>query len=61
MANPRSLYNAFFRTNWQMLGFVFTSAFAFEMFFDSSMNKVWDRLNRGRQWKDIRHRYVQDE
>ncbi|KAI1468885.1 ubiquinol-cytochrome C reductase [Daldinia caldariorum] len=61
MAAARPLYNAIFRTNWQMLGFVFTGAFAFEMLFDTGMNKLWDNLNRGRQWKDIRHRYVQEE
>ncbi|KAI0116866.1 ubiquinol-cytochrome C reductase, partial [Daldinia grandis] len=60
MAAVRTFYNAFFRSNWQMLGVVFTSAFAFEMLYDTSMNKVWDNLNRGRQWKDIRSRYVQD-
>ncbi|KAH9909356.1 ubiquinol-cytochrome C reductase [Xylariomycetidae sp. FL2044] len=61
MAATRPLYNAFFRRNYQMLGIVFTSAFAFEMLFDSSMNKLWDRVNRGRQWKDIRSRYVEEE
>ncbi|RYP27450.1 hypothetical protein DL767_007694 [Monosporascus sp. MG133] len=38
-----------------MLGIVFVSAFAFEMAYDSTMNKIWDKLNKGRQWKDIRH------
>ncbi|KAI1645675.1 ubiquinol-cytochrome C reductase [Daldinia loculata] len=61
MSAVRTFYNAFFRTNWQMLGFVFTSAFAFEMLYDTTMNKVWDNLNRGRQWKDIRSRYVREE
>ncbi|KAI1473751.1 hypothetical protein K445DRAFT_319520 [Daldinia sp. EC12] len=61
MAAVRPFYNAFFRSNWQMLGVVFTSAFAFEMVFDTSMNKLWDNINRGRQWKDIRSRYVQEE
>jgi len=42
-----------------MLGVVFASAFAFQMAYDSSMNKVWDNINRGRQWKDIRSKYVE--
>ncbi|KAH7035156.1 cytochrome b-c1 complex subunit 9 [Microdochium trichocladiopsis] len=49
----------FFRRNWQMLGLVFGSAFVFEIAYDNGMNKVWDNLNRGRQWKDIRHKYVE--
>ncbi|KAI1493159.1 ubiquinol-cytochrome C reductase [Biscogniauxia mediterranea] len=51
-----ALYN-----NLQMLGFVFVSAFAFELAYDTGMNKIWDNINRGRQWKDIRSRYVKDE
>ncbi|KAI0890601.1 ubiquinol-cytochrome C reductase [Annulohypoxylon maeteangense] len=61
MAATRSFYNALFRNNWQMLGAVFASAFAFEMVYDTSMNKLWDNHNRGRQWKDIRSRYVEEE
>ncbi|KAI0022268.1 ubiquinol-cytochrome C reductase [Xylariomycetidae sp. FL0641] len=59
MAAARPLYNSFFRRNYQMLGIVFASAFAFEMTFDTTMNKIWDSNNRGRQWKDIRDKYVQ--
>ncbi len=29
--------------------------------FDTVTDGLWDRLNRGRQWKDIRHRYVEAE
>ncbi|KAI0879466.1 cytochrome b-c1 complex subunit 9 [Hypoxylon argillaceum] len=56
-----ALYNALFRRNYQMLGAVFVSAFAFEMAYDSGMNRVWDSINKGRQWKDIRSRYVEEE
>ncbi|KAI1127700.1 cytochrome b-c1 complex subunit 9 [Nemania abortiva] len=61
MAAARSLYNALFRRNFQMLGVVFAGAFAFEMVYDSGMNKIWDSINKGRQWKDIRSRYVEEE
>ncbi|KAI1195254.1 ubiquinol-cytochrome C reductase [Nemania serpens] len=61
MAAARPLYNALFRRNFQMLGVVFVSAFAFEMAYDTGMNKVWDNINKGRQWKDIRSRYVEEE
>ncbi|KAI0512465.1 cytochrome b-c1 complex subunit 9 [Xylaria bambusicola] len=56
-----ALYNALFRRNYQMLGVVFAGAFVFEMAYDTGMNKIWDNMNRGRQWKDIRHRYVDEE
>ncbi|KAI0432133.1 ubiquinol-cytochrome C reductase [Xylaria sp. FL1042] len=61
IATMSALYNALFRRNYQMLGFVFGAAFAFEMAYDTGMNKLWDSINRGRQWKDIRHRYVEEE
>ncbi|KAJ2989927.1 hypothetical protein NUW58_g3213 [Xylaria curta] len=41
------LFSAFFRRNFQMLGVVFASAFAFEMAYDTGMNKLWDNLNKG--------------
>ncbi|TVY34727.1 Cytochrome b-c1 complex subunit, partial [Lachnellula subtilissima] len=50
---------ALFRKNYVFLGVVFASAFAFEMSFDNVMDKVWDGFNKGRQWKDIRARYVE--
>ncbi|KAK2059925.1 ubiquinol-cytochrome C reductase, partial [Colletotrichum caudatum] len=51
--------SALFKNNFSMLGFVFATGFAFEMGFNGAMNKYWDYLNRGRQWKDIRHKYVE--
>ncbi|KAK3903060.1 cytochrome b-c1 complex subunit 9 [Staphylotrichum tortipilum] len=54
-----ALYNVLFRRNYTMLGAVFAGAFVFEIGYDNLMNKVWDNNNRGRQWKDIRHKYVE--
>ncbi|KAK0731200.1 ubiquinol-cytochrome C reductase [Lasiosphaeris hirsuta] len=55
-----SLYNALFRRNYTMLGAVFVGAFTFEMWYGSTMDKIWDKNNRGRQWKDIRSKYAED-
>ncbi|KAI9048328.1 hypothetical protein LZ554_008121 [Drepanopeziza brunnea f. sp. 'monogermtubi'] len=55
----RPIYNLFFRRNFTMLGVVFASAFAFEMAWDTQTDKLWDYINKGRQWKDIRAKYVQ--
>ncbi|ROW11126.1 hypothetical protein VMCG_01193 [Cytospora schulzeri] len=54
MAGQTTLYNILFRNNYTMLGAVFASAFAFQMSFDVSTTKIWDNMNRGRQWKDIK-------
>ncbi|KAH6634041.1 cytochrome b-c1 complex subunit 9 [Chaetomium sp. MPI-SDFR-AT-0129] len=54
-----AIYNTLFRRNWTMLGVVFAGAFAFELGYDKVMNRVWDSNNRGRQWKDIRHKYIE--
>ncbi|KAK3397947.1 ubiquinol-cytochrome C reductase [Sordaria brevicollis] len=50
-----------FRKNTAFLGAVFAGAFAFEVAYDNGMDKVWDKINKGRQWKDIRHKYVEAE
>ncbi|SPN97130.1 uncharacterized protein DNG_00646 [Cephalotrichum gorgonifer] len=44
-----------------MLGAVFGAAFAWEIGFNRGMDAVWDHWNKGRQWKDIRHKYVTEE
>ncbi|EJD01016.1 ubiquinol-cytochrome C reductase [Fomitiporia mediterranea MF3/22] len=54
-----TLYNTFFRRNSVFVSSVFVGAFAFTMAFDTGINAFWDRWNQGKQWKDIRHKYVQ--
>ncbi|KAL1841594.1 hypothetical protein VTJ49DRAFT_6904 [Mycothermus thermophilus] len=51
--------SALFRRNYTMLAVVFAGAFAFELGFNNVMDKIWDNHNRGRQWKDIRHKYIE--
>ncbi|KAF1356533.1 ubiquinol-cytochrome c reductase complex 7.3 kda protein-like protein [Delphinella strobiligena] len=53
------VYNALFRRNTIFLGTVFASAFALEIVWDNASNKVWDSINRGRQWKDIKQKYLE--
>ncbi|KAF2834991.1 ubiquinol-cytochrome C reductase, partial [Patellaria atrata CBS 101060] len=52
-------HSAFMRRNTVFLGTVFVSAFAFQMAFDTGVERIWDSLNRGRQWKDIKHKYME--
>jgi len=61
MALSKTIYNTLMKRNYIFVGTIFASAFAFEIIFDKTTDKIWDNLNKGRQWKDIRHRYVQEE
>ncbi|KAF8427449.1 cytochrome b-c1 complex subunit 9 [Tirmania nivea] len=61
MALAQSFYNIFIKRNYVFVGTIFASAFAFEVIFDKTTDKIWDHINKGRQWKDIRHRYAQEE
>ncbi|KAF2477861.1 ubiquinol-cytochrome C reductase [Lindgomyces ingoldianus] len=54
-----SLYNIFLRRNTVMLGTVFAAAFGLQLAFDAGSDRIWDAINKGRQWKDIKHRYVE--
>ncbi|XHG08498.1 hypothetical protein AWENTII_011596 [Aspergillus wentii] len=52
------LYQSLIRRNAVYLTSIFAGAFAFEIAYDSSTNRIWDAMNRGRQWKDIKHLYM---
>ncbi|KAJ5317109.1 hypothetical protein PENANT_c029G05510 [Penicillium antarcticum] len=53
--------STFIRKNTVLLTTAFAGAFAFELGFDITSNKIWDSWNQGRQWKDIKHRYMVKE
>ncbi|KAF1985754.1 ubiquinol-cytochrome C reductase [Aulographum hederae CBS 113979] len=59
MASP--IYNLFFRKNTAMLTTVFVTMFGFQMAFDTGSTVLWDKINQGRQWKDIKSRYMEKE
>jgi ubiquinol-cytochrome c reductase subunit 9 len=50
-------YNTLVRRNSVFLVGIFATAFAADIAYDNLMDNVWDRLNKGRQWKDIKDRY----
>ncbi|OCK82993.1 ubiquinol-cytochrome C reductase [Lepidopterella palustris CBS 459.81] len=54
-----SIYNLLFRKNTVMLGTVFAAAFAVEMAWDTASASIWDNINKGRQWKDIKQKYLE--
>ncbi|KAF9434113.1 hypothetical protein BGZ76_008528 [Entomortierella beljakovae] len=51
-------YNAIVKRNSVFLTTIFVSAFVAEMAFDTVSDRVWDNLNKGRQWKDISAKYT---
>ncbi|CAN9159426.1 unnamed protein product [Alternaria alternata] len=51
--------SAVLRSNTTMLFAVFGSAFGLQLAFDTGSEKIWDSINRGRQWKDIKQRYME--
>ncbi|OJJ86104.1 cytochrome b-c1 complex subunit 9 [Aspergillus glaucus CBS 516.65] len=52
------IYQSIIRRNAVFMAGIFSGAFAFEIAFDSASNKIWDTVNRGRQWKDIKPMYL---
>ncbi|KAF9008719.1 cytochrome b-c1 complex subunit 9 [Cyathus striatus] len=61
MALASTVYNTFFKRNSVFVGSIFAGAFAFSIGFDLGVTAFYDRWNKGKQWKDIRHKYIQDE
>jgi len=59
MASP--IYNTFFKRNSVFVTTIFLSAFTFSMTYDVVTSAWWDAHNRGKQWKDIRSKYHQQE
>ncbi|KAI8098899.1 cytochrome b-c1 complex subunit 9 [Halteromyces radiatus] len=55
----RGVYNTFFKKNSAYVTTIFASAIAFEVVFDSASSRIWDNINKGKQWKDIKHKYEQ--
>ncbi|KAH7064804.1 cytochrome b-c1 complex subunit 9 [Macrophomina phaseolina] len=56
-----SFYNTLIKRNTVFLATVFVSAFGAQLAFDTTSDKIWDSINKGRQWKDIKHRYLNNE
>ncbi|KAF8329100.1 ubiquinol-cytochrome C reductase UQCRX/QCR9-like protein, partial [Cantharellus anzutake] len=54
-----SLYRTVFKRNSVFVSTVFAGAFAFGIGFDLGISKIWDTWNQGKQWKDIRSKYVE--
>ncbi|KAI9474151.1 MAG: cytochrome b-c1 complex subunit 9 [Benjaminiella poitrasii] len=56
----RTIYNTLFKKNSMFVTSIFAGAIAFEVCFDSVTSKVWDNLNKGKQWKDIKDKVASE-
>ncbi|RHZ75021.1 hypothetical protein Glove_218g11 [Diversispora epigaea] len=54
----RTLYQTLFKRNTVFLVGIFSTAFVFELGFDTASDRIWDHLNKGKQWKDIKDKYA---
>ncbi|OAL01361.1 ubiquinol-cytochrome c reductase complex 7.3 kda protein-like protein [Phaeosphaeriaceae sp. SRC1lsM3a] len=54
-----TVYNAVLRSNTTMLFTVFGAAFGMQLAYDTGSEKIWNSINKGRQWKDIKHRFME--
>ncbi|KAI1608761.1 ubiquinol-cytochrome c reductase subunit 9 [Exophiala viscosa] len=55
------IFDGLFRKNAAFLTSVFAGAFAFELVFENGTNAMWNSWNKGRQWKDIKAKYIQHD
>ncbi|KAK5666206.1 Cytochrome b-c1 complex subunit 9 [Batrachochytrium dendrobatidis] len=53
------IYNTFFKKSSSFMATIFATAFIYELSFDGLSDRMWDSVNKGRQWKDIRHKYIE--
>ncbi|KAF8603134.1 ubiquinol-cytochrome C reductase [Ceratobasidium sp. AG-I] len=61
MGLASAFYNAFARRNSVFVATIFGGAFAFSIGFDQATSALWDNRNKGKQWKDIRAKYLPEE
>uniref|UniRef100_A0A060T5W6 Complex III subunit 9 n=1 Tax=Blastobotrys adeninivorans TaxID=409370 RepID=A0A060T5W6_BLAAD len=59
MSFATTIYNTVFKRNTVFVSTVFFSAFFYDVAFHNTFDRIFDSLNQGKQWKDIRHRYVE--
>lgn len=61
MALGGTIYNIFFKRSSTYFLTLVVGAFAFERFADGLADQIFDSINRGKQWKDIKNNYIKAE
>ncbi|XP_012528498.1 cytochrome b-c1 complex subunit 9 [Monomorium pharaonis] len=57
MAFGGTLYNLVLKRTSTFTIAVLASAFVFERAFDVAADEIFDTINKGKLWKDIKHKY----
>lgn len=55
------IYDIFFKKSSTYILTLVVGSFAFERFSDGLADNIFDSINRGKQWKDIKHLYIKKE
>jgi ubiquinol-cytochrome c reductase subunit 9 len=58
MALGGKIYNIFFKSSSRYFLSLVAGAFIFERFTDGLADTIFDSINKGKQWKDIKNLYV---
>ena len=53
------LYTIFMKRNSAFVATIFAGAFVAEIGFDGVSDGLWNRINQGKQWADIRDKYLE--
>ncbi|KAI0347475.1 ubiquinol-cytochrome C reductase UQCRX/QCR9-like protein [Trametopsis cervina] len=61
MGLANTFYNTLVKRNSVFVSSIFAASFAFGVGFDIGVTTIWDKWNQGKQWKDIRSKYVESE
>lgn len=61
MAISGTIYNIFFKKSSSYFLTLMAGAFLFERIADGAADSLFDNINRGKQWKDIKHLYEKKE
>ncbi|EIN10298.1 ubiquinol-cytochrome C reductase UQCRX/QCR9-like protein [Punctularia strigosozonata HHB-11173 SS5] len=61
MALATTFYNTLVKRNSVYVTSIFAGAFAFGIGFDVGITALWDTWNKGKQWKDIRAKYIEQD
>ncbi|KAK9768621.1 qcr9 subunit 9 of the ubiquinol cytochrome-c reductase complex [Basidiobolus ranarum] len=56
----RVFYNTLFRRNSVFISGIFVAAFGLQAAYDIGFDRLWDNLNKGKQWEDVKHKFVQE-
>lgn len=61
MSLVRTIYTGLMRRTSTFVLSVVVGAVFFERAFDLGGDAIYDKINAGKQWKDIKHKYVKNE